>query len=57
MKELTYSCFISVDGAEPVPLESLNEDELREAEKKMSDRLSRNLSAYYSQHPEAYKHI
>lgn len=53
-KEFTYKFFISVDGAPEVSLESLTADELTAVKKKMRENLERNMSEYYSLHPEEY---
>lgn len=54
MAKITVRCFIEVDGAAPVPWESLSAAELERVRAKMSERLGRSVSAYYSQHPEEY---
>lgn len=50
--ELTYRCFIEIDGAEPVPMESLSSEEKSRVMGIWSERLSKTMSAWYSQHPE-----
>jgi len=53
-KEITVRCFVSLDGAESVPLQSLSKQQRQE----VSDRIAKNfavaLNEYYSQHPEEY---
>ena len=56
-RELTARCFISINDAPPVPFESLSEETLEQAKRAMSARLERNMSAYFSQHPEEYARI
>lgn len=56
-QELKFECYISIDGAEPVPLESLTAEEKAYASQKMTDRLSENMSRYYSAHPEQYARL
>lgn len=53
-KEFTYKFMISVDGAPEVPLESLTEEELSRAKDRMRENLERNMSEYYTLHPEEY---
>ncbi len=53
-KELTCACYISIDGADPVPVESLNAEQIVEYSGNASERLSRNMSAYYSTHMGEY---
>ena len=50
--ELTYRCFIEIDGAEPVPMESLSSEEKSRVMGIWSERLTKSMSAWYSQHPE-----
>lgn len=55
--ELTYRCFIEIDGKEPVPIDSLSSEEKERVMGIWSDRLGRNMSAWYSQHPEEYARL
>ncbi len=50
MAELTYRCFIERNGK----IEPFN-GYTPEEEKRVSERLSRTMSAYYTQHPEEFK--
>lgn len=52
--KLKYRCLIEIDGQEPVELDSLSSEEKERVRGIWSARLSRNMSAYYSQHPEEY---
>lgn len=53
-KKLTYVCYISIDGADPVPLESLTEEQRQRWQDGMRERLQRTFNEYYAQHPEEY---
>ncbi len=53
-KEFTYKFMISCDGAPEVPLESLTEEQLEAARRQMRENLERNMSEYYTSHPEEY---
>ena len=53
-KEITFSAYITIDGAEPVPWESLSEKEIEDVKKQMSKNLSERMSAYFTAHPEQY---
>ena len=53
-KEFTYKFMISCDGAPEVPLESLTAEQLETARQRMRGNLERNMSEYYSMHPEEY---
>lgn len=46
--KITYKCFVSIGDAEPIPIDELTEEQIAECEKRMSERLSRNMSAYYN---------
>ncbi len=54
-KEFTYKFMISCDGEAEVPLESLTAEQLEAARKRMRENLERNMSEYYTYHPEEYK--
>lgn len=56
-KALTYSLHISIDGAEPVPMEQLSAAEKDRCMKAMAERLCRRMSDYYTQHPEEYDNV
>ena len=54
-KELTFQNFIRMEpDAEPVPLESLTEEQMQQVRERWRQRLSENMSRYYSLHPEEY---
>lgn len=55
--ELKFRCFIEIDGADAVPMESLSAEEKERAMGIWRERLSRNMSAWYSQHPELIREI
>lgn len=56
-KELTHSFYISINGAEPVPMEQLSAEEKTRCYDAMAQRLSRRMSDYYTQHPEEYDNV
>lgn len=56
-KGLTYTLHISINGAEPVPMDTLSAEEKAHCLEKMSERLSANMSAYYTQHPEEFERL
>lgn len=55
--ELKVRCFISIDGADPVPFGSLTVEQREEVSQRMADNVGRTLSAYYSQHMDEYVRI
>lgn len=56
-KKLTASCYISIDGADPVPWNSLTQEEKENVKVIWSERLSRHMSAYYAQHMDEYARV
>ena len=54
MAELKCICYISIDGAEPVPVESISQEQKARCKRIWAERLSRMSSAYFSNHPEEY---
>ena len=56
-KELTGRCFIEINGAPPVPFDSLSAEEKAKVMEIWSERLSKTMSAYYTNHPEEYSKI
>lgn len=56
-KELTGRCFIEINGAPAVPFDSLSAEEKARVMDIWSERLSRTMSAYYTNHPEEYSKI
>jgi len=53
-KEITFTNYISIDGAEPVLMDSLTKEQKEYCLQKMMDRLSRNMSDYYSNHMDEF---
>lgn len=53
-KKLGYVCYVIMPGRGPVPLENLTPEERAQWAENKRRRLSENMSAYYSQHPEEY---
>lgn len=57
MAKLTHSFYISINDAEPVPMEQLSAEEKDRCYEAMAQRLSRNMSDYYSAHTEEYANV
>lgn len=55
--DITGRCFIEIDGAAPVPFDSLSSEEKERVFAIWSERLSKTMSDYYSNHPEEYSRI
>ena len=53
--EFTYKAMVSIDGAEPIPWESMTPEQEADVHRRMRERLSRTMSDYYSLHPEEYR--
>ena len=53
-KEITCVCFVLMPDGRTVPVEDLTEEERAEWHRRQLKRLSEDLSAYYTQHPENY---
>ncbi len=53
-KELTWSCMVSIGDAEPVPLESLTEEQLEYCRRVWTERFAKSINDHYQQHPEEY---
>lgn len=53
-KELTCVSYVLMPGRGPVPVDELTEEERAQWHANMRKRLSAEMSAYYSQHPEEY---
>jgi hypothetical protein len=47
--------FMKINGADPVPIETLTKEQWDEFYKKKSENISKNVSAHYAAHPEQYK--
>lgn len=56
-RELTFSLHISIEGKEPVRMGELTPQEKSRCLDAMAARLSKNMSEYYSQHPEEYRSV
>lgn len=57
MADIKCTCFVIIDGADPVPVESLNREQKERCNRIWSERLSRVSSTYFSNHPEEYAAI
>ena len=55
--ELDWVNYISIDGAQPVPLASLSAEQRETVTKIMSERIGRTLSAYFSSRPEELQYV
>ena len=53
----TAKCYIQLDEGEPVPVETLSDEEKKVVLAKMSKRLSEGMSRYYGQHPEEFENL
>ena len=53
-KEITVRCFISIGGADYVPLESLTDEEREAASKTMTANFAKAMEDYYRRHQEEY---
>lgn len=53
-KKLGYVCYVIMPDRGPVPLENLTAEERAQWAENKRRRLSENMSAYYTQHPEEY---
>lgn len=53
-KKLGFVCYVNMPDGRTVPLNDLTEAERAQWQKNMTQRLSENMSAYYTQHPEEY---
>lgn len=56
-KELTYEIFLKDDDGNITPWHSLTEEEKEAWRQRTIERLSRTMSAYYSQHLEDFKKL
>lgn len=54
-KPFTYRAYISIDGAEPIPWESMTPQQEAYVRRRMSENLSRTMSEYFSLHPDEYR--
>lgn len=55
-RELEVRCFMHILKTDKtVPIEELTPEEREYCNREMTARLSRNMSDYYAQHPEAYE--
>lgn len=53
-REITVVCYVLMQDGRTVPVEELTEEERAEWHRRQLKRLSEDLSAYYTQHPEDY---
>lgn len=53
-KKLGYVLYVLQEDGEAVPLDSLSEEQKEELRQNITQRLSENLSGYFTQHPEEY---
>lgn len=53
MAKLTYEFHLIKENGEIIDIDKVPED----VKKKMAERLSRTMSAYYTQHPEEFERI
>lgn len=53
-KKLGYVCYVIMPDRGPIPLENLTAEERAQWAENKRRRLSENMSAYYTQHPEEY---
>lgn len=53
-KPLGFVCYVIMPDRGPVPVKELTESERAQWQQNMLQRLSEDMSAYYSQHPEEY---
>ena len=53
-REITVVCYVLMPDGRTVPVEDLTEEERAEWHRRQLKRLSEDLSAYYTQHPENY---
>ena len=51
--DLSFVCYVLIDG-QTIPVEELTDDQRQRWQQGMSQRLSENMSFYYSEHPEEY---
>lgn len=51
--DLSFVCYVLIDG-QTIPVEELTDDQRQRWQQGMSQRLSDNMSFYYSEHPEEY---
>ena len=56
-KKLGYICYVIMPDRGPVPLDELTKEERESWGERMRERLSENMSAYYTQHPEEYARL
>lgn len=52
--KLGYVCYVIMPERGPVPVENLTPEERAQWQQNMTQRLSENMSAYYTQHPDEY---
>ena len=53
-KPLGFVCYVNMPDGRTVPMNDLTESERAQWQQNMRQRLSEDMSAYYTQHPEEY---
>ena len=51
--DLSFVCYVLIDG-QTIPVDELTDDQRQRWQQGISQRLSENMSFYYSEHPEEY---
>lgn len=51
--DLSFVCYVLIDG-QTIPVDELTDEQRQRWQQGMSQRLSENMSFYYSEHPEEY---
>ena len=51
--DLSFVCYVLIDG-QTIPVDELSDEQRERWQQGMSQRLSENMSFYYSEHPEEY---
>ena len=54
-REITVVCFVIMPDGRTVPVEELTEEERAEWHRRQLERLSEDMSDYFTQHPEEYR--
>ena len=56
-KEITVVCYVLMPDGRTVPVEDLTEEERAEWHRRQLQRLSEDMSDYYTQHPTEYRDL
>lgn len=56
-KELSFACFVTMPDGRVRSVEDLTPDEKSEWQRRMLQRLSEDMSDYYTQHPAEYARL